>query len=62
MKKDTTLHIRLDSNLKEELEFISKSKKVGLSKIIRVALEEFVEYNIENSDLNKETKILIENL
>jgi metal-responsive CopG/Arc/MetJ family transcriptional regulator len=57
MKKDTTLHIRLDKALKEELENISNSRKSKLSKIIRIALEEYVEYNFLDEDIDKESKI-----
>lgn len=42
---DATLHIRLNSNTKDELEFIAEDKGIKMSVVIREALEEYTDTN-----------------
>lgn len=54
---DATLHIRLNSNLRNELELLSKDRNIKLSVVIREALETY----IETSSIINQTKISVEN-
>ena len=47
MNNDATLHIRLEKNLKQELENIGVIYDIKLSNVIRVALEDYVNSNHE---------------
>lgn len=51
MANDATLHIRLETSLKEQLEQYAKEYDIKLSNVIRIALEEFAE-----KDHAKETR------
>lgn len=53
---EATLHIRLDSVLRGELEQIAQNQDEKLSKIIRQALEEFA----LRKKINDSTKILLD--
>lgn len=50
---DATLHIRLNSNIKDELESIANDRNIKMSVVIREALEEY-------TDINKQTKIILD--
>lgn len=57
---DATLHIRLDSALKKELEKYAISYNIKLSNIIRVALEEYA-YKDHETTTHTLSKINLEN-
>lgn len=46
MSHDATLHIRLDSDLRDELEYIAEKDDRKISAIIREALEDYCRKNI----------------
>jgi antitoxin component of RelBE/YafQ-DinJ toxin-antitoxin module len=57
---DATLHIRLDSALKKELEKCAIAYNIKLSNVIRVALEEYA-YKDHETSTNTLSKINSDN-
>jgi antitoxin component of RelBE/YafQ-DinJ toxin-antitoxin module len=57
---DATLHIRLDSALKKELEECAVFYNIKLSNVIRIALEEYA-YKDHRQTTNTLSKVNLEN-
>lgn len=49
-KKESRLYVRVDENLKNEIETISKELETDVSKLIRVIMTNFVEEYYERKD------------
>lgn len=56
---DATLHIRLDSDLRDELEYIAENNDTKISAIIREALEDYCSRNIEISGFPREDRNIV---
>lgn len=51
LKKEATIHIRLDGTLRDQLTSIAESNNKKLSVVIREALEQYTGYTDNNSKI-----------